>query len=303
MATRLDPFVDPARWMEQLLGVPRETSTTAVPAMPMDLYRAGDHYVMHVDLPGADPGSIDVNVEDRTLTIRAERTGRAGVQEGEVQWLARERAHGTYVRQLTVGRGLALDRIEPAGFRRRLLEDAVARAQGAFERVRARRVTGVYGEHEPVEKAPAVAGRPAEQTIEIRRQPDQPQMLGESRGASGDAVDPGDAGAPALGIRLAQPGAETGPVIGEGDGSRKAARPALAGHGRKIGAPQPPTRGKQRERLEDIGLAGAVLAAQRDNAARDGQLERGVGAEIPKRQMRDGAQGRGRAQTRIGIRT
>lgn len=112
MATRPDPFVDPARWVEQLLGVPREASTTTVPALPMDLYRAGDHYVMHVDLPGADPGSIDVNVEDRTLTIRAERTGRAGAQEGEVQWLARERAYGTYVRQLTVGRGLALDRIE-----------------------------------------------------------------------------------------------------------------------------------------------------------------------------------------------
>ena len=37
---------------------------------------------MHVDLPGADPGSIDANVEDRTLTIRAERTGRT---DGDVQ--------------------------------------------------------------------------------------------------------------------------------------------------------------------------------------------------------------------------
>nr|WP_149203058.1 Hsp20/alpha crystallin family protein [Actinotalea subterranea] len=77
--------------------------------MPMDLYRAGDHYVLHVDLPGADPGSVDVNVEDRTLTIRAERTART---ESDVQWLARERPSGTYVRQLTLGRGLALDRVE-----------------------------------------------------------------------------------------------------------------------------------------------------------------------------------------------
>ena len=64
---------------------------------------------MHVDLPGAGPGSIDVNVEDRTLTVRAERTGRT---DGDVQWLARERGFGTYVRQLTVGRGLALDAVE-----------------------------------------------------------------------------------------------------------------------------------------------------------------------------------------------
>lgn len=108
MATRTDPFVDPTRWMDQLFGTLREAAPQA-PAMPMDLYRAGDHYVLHVDLPGADPGSVDVAVEDRTLTIRAQRTART---EADVQWLARERVSGTYVRQLTVGRGLALDRIE-----------------------------------------------------------------------------------------------------------------------------------------------------------------------------------------------
>ena len=108
MATRLDPFAETARWMDQMMGALRDAPTTALPVMPVDLYRAGDHYVLHVDLPGADPGSVDVNVEDRTLTVRAERTART---EADVQWLARERATGTYVRQLTLGRGLALDRI------------------------------------------------------------------------------------------------------------------------------------------------------------------------------------------------
>jgi HSP20 family protein len=91
------------RLMNQVLGSQRASAT-----MPMDLYRAGDHYVLHVDLPGADPGSIDVNVDDRTLTIRAQRTART---EDGVQWLAKERPVGTYARQLTVGRGLALDAI------------------------------------------------------------------------------------------------------------------------------------------------------------------------------------------------
>lgn len=112
MATRFDPFADPTRWMDQLLGMGTGLARPEVPTMPIDLYRAGDHYVMHVDLPGADPGSVDVNVEDRTLTIRAERTART---DGDVQWLARERPSGTYVRQLTVGRGLSLDQIE-AGY-------------------------------------------------------------------------------------------------------------------------------------------------------------------------------------------
>lgn len=108
VATRYDPFAETARWMDQMVGAMRDASVPNVAAMPIDLYRAGDHYVMHVDLPGADPGSVDVNVEDRTLTIRAERTART---EAGVQWLARERASGTYVRQLTLGRGLALDAI------------------------------------------------------------------------------------------------------------------------------------------------------------------------------------------------
>ena len=103
MATRYDPFQEIDRLFGQLL-----TSERSSAAMPLDLYRAGDHYVLHVDLPGADPGTIDVNVEDRTLTIRAQRTGRT---EQDVQWLAKERATGTYARQLTVGRGLALDAI------------------------------------------------------------------------------------------------------------------------------------------------------------------------------------------------
>jgi HSP20 family protein len=64
---------------------------------------------MLLDLPGVDPGSIDVSVENNTLTVRAERTGRS---EENVQWLARERAIGTYVRQLTLGAGLSRDDID-----------------------------------------------------------------------------------------------------------------------------------------------------------------------------------------------
>ncbi len=71
--------------------------------MPIDLYRDGDHYVLNADLPGIDPGSVDVDVDGQLLTIRAERTPRSA--EG-VKWLARERSGGTFVRQLTVGAGI-----------------------------------------------------------------------------------------------------------------------------------------------------------------------------------------------------
>jgi HSP20 family protein len=105
VATRIDPFQELDRFMGQIFGA--QTGRAAA-TMPIDLYRDGDHYVLHVDLPGADPGTIDVNVEDRTLTIRAERTART---QSDVQWVAKERPAGTYARQLMVGQGLALDAI------------------------------------------------------------------------------------------------------------------------------------------------------------------------------------------------
>jgi HSP20 family protein len=102
MATYWDPFQE----MDRLFGS-LALGTRNAPAMPMDLFREGDHFVMAVDLPGVDPGTIDVSCEDQTLTIRAERTPRSG----EGQWLLRERPSGTFARQLTLGRGLALDQI------------------------------------------------------------------------------------------------------------------------------------------------------------------------------------------------
>ena len=58
--------------------------------------------------PGLDPASIDVDVDDRTLTVRAERKG--ATSEG-AKWLVHERPSGTFARQLTLGYGVALDKI------------------------------------------------------------------------------------------------------------------------------------------------------------------------------------------------
>ena len=76
--------------------------------MPMDLYRDGDHYVLSADLPGIDPGSVDIDVDGQLLTIRAERTLSAG--EG-VKWITREREAASFVRQLNLGQGIDADRI------------------------------------------------------------------------------------------------------------------------------------------------------------------------------------------------
>ena len=107
MVLTFDPFREFDRLAGQALGASRGGGV-APTAMPMDVYRSGDHFVLHCDLAGIDPGSIDVNVDGRVLTIRAERSPRT---DAEVQWLRRERATGTFERRLTLGDGLDLDRV------------------------------------------------------------------------------------------------------------------------------------------------------------------------------------------------
>lgn len=102
-----DPFRDIDRLAAQLLGT--SPGSVRVPlAMPMDLYRSGDHYVLHVDLPGVDPGSVDVSVDGGILTVKAQRSERTEV---DVQWLSSERFTGGYLRRLSLGEDIDADHI------------------------------------------------------------------------------------------------------------------------------------------------------------------------------------------------
>ena len=74
----------------------------------MDAYRDGDSFVVHFDLPGVDPDSIDLSVDRDELTVRAER--RWGFEGREL--VARERPQGTFTRTLFLGESLDADRIE-----------------------------------------------------------------------------------------------------------------------------------------------------------------------------------------------
>ncbi|MCX7521250.1 Hsp20/alpha crystallin family protein [Microbacterium sp. STN6] len=102
MAMNFDPF----RELDRVAGALLDRQGPRL--MPMDLYRDGDVYVLNADLPGIDPGSVDIDVDGQLLTIRAERTLTSG--DG-VKWLARERQAGSFLRQLNLGQGIDTDRI------------------------------------------------------------------------------------------------------------------------------------------------------------------------------------------------
>ena len=105
MLVRTDPFRDLDRLTQQVFG------TSARPAvMPMDAWREGDTFVVEFDLPGADPASIDLDVERNVLTIRAERPAR----DFDGEQLANERPRGVFSRQLILGDNLDTEQVAAA---------------------------------------------------------------------------------------------------------------------------------------------------------------------------------------------
>jgi len=102
-----DPFREFDRVTEQLLG--SQMGTRRTPRfLPMDLFRTDDHYMLYADLPGVDPGSIDIQVEGDVLTIRAQRTLH---DDDGAQWISSERFGGAYLRRLALGEQVDAERI------------------------------------------------------------------------------------------------------------------------------------------------------------------------------------------------
>jgi len=74
----------------------------------MDAYRRGDEFIVHLDLPGVDPGSIDITVESGMLTVSAERRFE---QKDEDEVFVNERPQGRFQRELRLGSAIDVENI------------------------------------------------------------------------------------------------------------------------------------------------------------------------------------------------
>jgi HSP20 family protein len=97
-----------ARDFDRLTTRVFDTATRGTGAR-LDAYRDGDTFFIDIDLPGVDPASIDVTVDRKVLTIRAERTRE---QREGVRYVIAERPTGTTTRQVFLSDSLDTDRLE-----------------------------------------------------------------------------------------------------------------------------------------------------------------------------------------------
>jgi HSP20 family protein len=84
-------------------------SATRTGGARLDAYREGDSFFLDIDLPGVDPASIDVTVDRKVLSVRAERKR---VEREGVTYLVAERPMGPVSRQVFLSDSLDTDRLD-----------------------------------------------------------------------------------------------------------------------------------------------------------------------------------------------
>jgi HSP20 family protein len=66
----------------------------------LEAYRRDKHFYLDIDLPGIDPASVDITVDGKMLTVRAERKAGAPSPVGD------------FSRQVKLAEKIDIDRIE-----------------------------------------------------------------------------------------------------------------------------------------------------------------------------------------------
>ena len=85
----------------------------------MDLVEADEHFVLRADLPGMSEEDVNIEVEERVLTISGER--KAEHTETKDGYQRFERAFGAFSRSLTLPEGIDAEAVS-ASFDRGVLE-------------------------------------------------------------------------------------------------------------------------------------------------------------------------------------
>lgn len=111
-----------------------------IPAM--DLVETDDHFVLRADLPGLTQQDVDIELEDRVLTVSGERTTEQESRDNGYYRL--ELGFGAFSRSLTLPEGVDPDAVQ-ANFENGVLEVRIPKP----EEKKPRRVAIGIGDRQP----------------------------------------------------------------------------------------------------------------------------------------------------------
>lgn len=130
---RWDPFRELQREMGRLLeGLdPFQALRNVRQYPPINIYDAGDSYVLSAQLPGHAPGDVELSITGGDLTIRGERKRPEGVKDDSYR--RQERPVGRWARTITLPDRVDGDHVT-ASFTNGILTVNLPKAEGAKPR-------------------------------------------------------------------------------------------------------------------------------------------------------------------------
>ena len=79
--------------------------------LPLDVVRRDGDVVLRFEVPGIDPGSVDVTVDRGVLSVSVKRQEERAETD---KFVVRERTMGTFTRRVSLSKSLNADAIEAA---------------------------------------------------------------------------------------------------------------------------------------------------------------------------------------------
>jgi HSP20 family protein len=108
---RWDPFQELQREVGRIIESfdPFQAVRRAHVYPPMNLYDAGDRYLLTAQLPGITPGEIELTITGETLTIRGDRKRMEGIKDDSYR--RQERPMGRWSRTVTLPQRVDNDQV------------------------------------------------------------------------------------------------------------------------------------------------------------------------------------------------
>lgn len=77
--------------------------------VPTDVFHLGDRLVIRMDLPGVDPGDVDVSIQENVLLVNGTR--RFGHDAENTRFVRRGAFYGDFTQRIALGKGLNTDKV------------------------------------------------------------------------------------------------------------------------------------------------------------------------------------------------